>query len=300
MHPVNQGEEGAPLETKASHSTLHISPQERCCGPPQEATKGSPTRLSSDQGRPGPAPGHVRGSVPSGLTGSSLHKTEGEASFLTGHLWTPNPGLRLRRWRSNGQLSGAGVHRYTAWQAQGCTLGPGRPASLPPAHPTLSRSPCLCSPHSLFWGSLPSCETSVLLEALPGLSGVHAAPQPPVVKKCECHTRRPHPKSSQALCSAHIRDNVNISRSPDAFQRPHCLPYLISSPISSPLSLLGSLPPASAHLLLRQIPRPARTSVSSGPLARALLSAPLTSGRREQSVRCTLSPRPSPSVACLP
>lgn len=99
---------------------------------PQEATKGSPTRLSSDQGRPGPAPGHVRGSVPSGLTGSSLHKTEGEASFLTGHLWTPNPGPRLRRWRSNGQLSGAGVHRYTAWRHRAVRWGR---ADLPPSRP---------------------------------------------------------------------------------------------------------------------------------------------------------------------
>lgn len=70
--------------------------------------------------------------MPSGLTGSPLHKTEGEASFLTGHLWTSNPGPRLRRERSNRQLSGAGVHRYTTWQSQGCMLGPGRPASLPP------------------------------------------------------------------------------------------------------------------------------------------------------------------------
>ena len=31
---------------------------------PHEATKGSPTRLSSDPGRPGPAPGHVRAACP--------------------------------------------------------------------------------------------------------------------------------------------------------------------------------------------------------------------------------------------
>lgn len=100
--------------------------------------------------------------MPSGLSITSLHKTEGEVSFLTGHLWTPNPGRRLRRKSSNHTVikrrcakAHTGVHRYSAWQSRGCTLEQDRPpAFLPPAHPTPSRSPCLCSStsDSLFLG----------------------------------------------------------------------------------------------------------------------------------------------------
>lgn len=86
---------------------------------------------------------------------------------------------------------------------------------LPPARPPTLLCPearlCSSPPDSLFWGSLPSCETNALLGAPPGLSGLQAAFRPPVAKKWEFHTRRPHPKPSQALCSIHIPDNVGIS-----------------------------------------------------------------------------------------
>lgn len=123
------------------------------------------------------------------------------------------------------------------------------------------------------------------------MSGLHAAFWPPVVKKCESHTPWPHPKSSQALCSVHIPDDVNISRWTDAFKLYHCLLYLISSPLRS---LLGSLPPASAHLLLHQIPSPTRTWGLLGS------PRPCPPSQHEQGAWCARSSRPSPSAACLP
>lgn len=108
------------------------------------------------------------------------------------------------------------------------------------------------------------------------MSGLQAAFRPPVAKKWEFHTRRPHPKSSQALCSIHIPDNVDISRWTEAFKWPHCLPYLISPPLGS---LLGPLPPASAHLLLRQIPSPASTlGLLGSPRPRPLSQHPSPQG----------------------
>lgn len=149
VHPVNQGEEGAPLETKASHSTLHVSPQEQCCGPPKRLPKGPPLASPLTRDDQAPCSWPYEGSMPSGLPITSLHKTEGEASFLTGHLWTPNPGWRPRRESSNHIVikrrcakAHTGVHRYSAWQSRGCTLEQDRPpAFLPPAPPTPSRSP---------------------------------------------------------------------------------------------------------------------------------------------------------------
>lgn len=70
------------------------------------------------------------GSMPSGLTGSSLHKSEGRRHSLqdtSGPLTQAKPKAGKQQ-----QLPGAGVRRHTAWQSQGCVVGR---TDLPPARP---------------------------------------------------------------------------------------------------------------------------------------------------------------------